>query len=314
MASFKEFQLNAGDGLSPRHVYLWQPEESPQAVLQIVHGVSEHIMRYEALAQFLVGQGYAVIGHDHLGHGKTAASEEERGYFAEKKGWDTLVTDVHSVREACRKELPDTPYFIMGHSMGSFVVRTYMYTYPNSGISGYILSGTGQPAGMMLSGGRLLAWLEQKRHGGTYRSERLYQLSMGAYSKAFQPSRTENDWISSVPEEVDLYDADPLTGGRPTVNLMYEMLGGMKRNANPNNLARMNRNVPVLFLYGGADPVGENGKGVERVAALFTAAGYEFKNLTMKKYPEKRHELFHEDVKDQVMDDLYRWMEQKNDE
>lgn len=313
MARKTAFTLPSSDGVHHLHAICWQPEDgTPRAVVQLVHGISEHIGRYDAFASYLAGCGFAVVGHDHLGHGHTARGRQEYGFFSEREGWTLLVQDVHSLRSHAGSVFPDLPYFLIGHSMGSFVARTYLISYPGT-VDGCILLGTGQPAPALLSLGqgvsRLLCWVK----GPRYVSRLVTALSLGSYNRQFHPNRTSADWISSDPSAVDAYLADPLCRFVPTVGMFRDMLGGLRTIGNPYFLSQMDPNTPVAFFAGADDPVGERGKGVQKTEQLFRNAGC--RSVFVKLYPDARHELLNERCREEVYRDLLAWLElhlQKN--
>ena len=198
-----------------------RPDAPPRAVIQIVHGVAEHMGRYEEVSRFLAAHGFLVCGEDHLGHGKTV---EDGGFFAPKGGWDLVVRDVRRLRELEGEKYPSLPYFLLGHSMGSFLTRTYLIQYPGT-LDGVILSGTGQEPAPLVALGRALASLECRRLGSQGVSPLVDALSLGAYNRRFRPNRTGADWISSDPAAVDAYLADPLCRPKPTVSMFRDMMG-----------------------------------------------------------------------------------------
>ncbi len=307
MSDTKEFfypSARAGFQIFAR---VWLPEGPPRAVVQIVHGISEHMGRYEETAHFLTQHGFLVCGEDHLGHGRTAEGLTY-GLFAPEKGWDLAVQDVRRLREILGQQHPSLPYFLLGHSMGSFLARTYLIRWPHT-LSGCILSGTGQEPAPLISLGKLLAELECLRLGPEGVSPLVDALSLGAYNRRFRPNRTSADWISSDPEAVDAYLADPLCRPRPTVSLFRDMMGGLQFIAQPENLRHIDSNLPVLFLSGEDDPVGGMGRGVRKVFHMFQAAGC--KDLTLQLYPGGRHEMFHEVQREAVFADLLTWLQHR---
>ncbi len=296
----KEFTYPSSDGAHQVHAVLWLPENGePRAVVQLVHGICEYALRYEPFAQYLTGHGFAVTGNDHLGHGLTAKGPEEYGYFSD---WWHLVRDVRGLRETVGKLIPDVPYFILGHSMGSFVTRTYLIDYPGT-LTGAILSGTGQEPALTVAAGKLLTGL-----GDPHKVNKLfYQLSIGAYNKQFAPARTGADWICRDERVVDAYLADPLCNFQTTAGMNHAMMTGLQYVAKRENLARMDKETPVYFFAGDSDPVGAGGKGVQKVAGWFREAGV--RDVQVKLYPGGRHEMFNETNKEEVYADTLAWLE-----
>jgi alpha-beta hydrolase superfamily lysophospholipase len=261
--------------------------------------------RYDQAARFLNERGILVCGEDHLGHGKTV-SDEKYGYFAKRDGWSLVTRDVRRLRQLQGEKYPGTPYFLLGHSMGSFLVRTFLCRYPGQ-VDGAILSGTGQESASLVALGKALAVLVGLVKGEDRPSAWIEQLSLGAYNKKFKPNRTTADWISRDEGAVDEYLADPLCSFRPTPGMFRDMMGGLQEIASPHALARMDPNTPILFLSGDHDPVGGMGKGVKKVYGYFEAHGV--RDLTLKLYPGGRHEMFHEVNRQEVLEDLAAWVE-----
>ena len=303
-----EFTFLSADGKTSIHAVEWLPDSPPRAVLQIAHGVSEYILRYKAFARYLTDRGIAVIGNDHLGHGASAAPAAPRIYFGPKGSWDWVLADLHTLHNHARSRFPGVPCFLMGHSMGSFLARTYLIRYPGAA-DGAILMGTGQMAPALIAGGRAVAAVESLRLGETVPSPLVAKLSFGPYNKVFAPNRTPFDWLSVNTENVDAYMADPLCGEPASTGLFREMLNGMAYISKPENLKKMNLNAPVLFISGAMDPVGDCGKGVERAYQSFLNAGAQ--DVALKLYPNLRHEILQEDCRETVSQDILLWLESK---
>ena len=220
MATVREFTFPSSDGIHAVHAMEWRPEEAPRAVVQIVHGVSEYVGRYDAFARFLADHGFVVCGEDHLGHGKTA-SDGVYGYFGKKDGWKHVISDVRCMRERMGEQWPGLPYFLFGHSMGSFLTRTYLIRWPGT-VSAAILSGTGQESPFLLALGSLICKLACKFLGPTGHSSLVYNLSLGAYNKQFKPNRTSADWICRDEAVVDALLGGLLTTGEALTSLLEE--------------------------------------------------------------------------------------------
>ncbi len=301
-----DFSFPSCDGIHTVHAREWIPEGTPRGVVQIVHGVAEHIGRYDPAARFLASHGYVVCGEDHLGHGLTAGGKF--GYFGPKQGWDLVCRDIRRLRELEGEKHPSLPYVILGHSMGSFLTRTYLIRWPGT-VSAAVLSGTGQESAAAVASGKALAGLLCKTKGPDYVSRLLNDLSLGAYNKVFRPNRTSSDWLSRDEAQVDIALADPLCNFMPTVAMFRDMMGGLQFIADKSNLARMNQDTPVYFLSGDHDPVGSMGAGVRKVEAMFRSAGC--KDVTVKLSPGGRHEMFNEINRQEVFDGLLAWLESK---
>ena len=307
MATFREFTYPSSDGIHICWAGQWLPDEGqPRAVVQIVHGVAEHMGRYDAFARFLAGHGFAVCGEDHLGHGKTV-TDGVYGYFGQKNGWWTVTEDIRQLRQRMGEQFPGVPYFLLGHSMGSFLTRTYLCRYPGT-VDGAILSGTGQENALLVEAGKLLARLIARFKGPDYVSTLVNSLSLGAYNKQFKPTRTTADWISRDEGVVDRYLADPFCTFTPTVGMFRDMLGGLQYIASEKALSQMDPSTPVYLFSGDQDPVGSNGKGVRKVYGYFQKHGT--RDLQLKLYPGGRHEMLNERNKDEVYADVLSWLDE----
>ena len=300
MANVQEFFYPSVDGVHQVHAVVWRPDSGEvKGVVQLVHGICEYILRYDPFAQYLASQGYAVVGNDHLGHGKTAKGPEEYGYFTQ---WWDLVRDVRELQLQIKKSYPEVPYFMLGHSMGSFVTRTFLIDYPGS-LTGAILSGTGQEPGLTVAAGKLLTGM-----GGPRKTNKLfYNLSIGAYNKKFAPTRTSADWICRDERVVDAYLADPLCNFPTKAGMNHAMMEGLQYVADRKNLDKMDKDLPVYFFAGDQDPVGAMGKGVNKVARWFREVG--MKEVMVKLYPGGRHEMLNEINRGEVFADVAAWLE-----
>jgi len=300
MAKFSDFTYPSSDGVHQCHACLWLPDKrEPRAVVQLVHGICEYIQRYAPFAEFLTDHGFAVTGNDHLGHGKTASGPEEYGYFED---WTCLVKDVHTLRVSTGERYPALPYFLLGHSMGSFVARTYLIDYPGT-ITGCILSGTGQEPPATVALGKGITGV-----GDPHKVNKVfYDLSIGSYNWKFHPNRTSADWISRSRETVDAYLKDPLCNFQTTAGMNHAMMCGLQYISDRENLAKMDKDTPVYFFSGDHDPVGAMGKGVHIVEGFFREAGIQ--DVTVKLYPGGRHEMLNEINRDEVFADTLAWME-----
>ena len=268
--------------------------------------MAEHIGRYDDFARYINEQGIVVAGHDHLGHGQSLPEGGTPVYFGEENGWMHAVDDIHGLHEILAKRFKRLPHLIMGHSMGSFLTRSYLIRYPGEKKAA-ILMGTGWQPGYMLTGGSLIAKRFYYKNGGSSTSNFVTELAFGGYNRAFAPNRTAFDWLSADPENVDRYIADPLCGADATVGLFRDMLGGIRFNQKPANLKKMDPSMPVLFISGEDDPVGAMGKGVKRSCAAFQKAGMQ--DVTIKLYAGLRHEILNEKPMQQtVYSDIHDWL------
>ena len=282
---------------------IWIPDGEPRAVIQFVHGMAEHIDRYDGPAAALCSAGFAVYGHNHLGHGP---GTDLKGFFGEQDGWQSLVEDVHAVSGIARQNHPGLPYFLLGHSMGSFVVRCYMTEYA-AGLSGVILSGTGYYPKSTVMAGKLLADLVCLKGKGKKPSPLINRIAFSANNKPFTPGRTPFDWLSRDEAEVDRYIADPLCGFLFTASGYRDLFTGLEQLTDLKRLSSVPAGLPVLFISGSMDPVGQMGKGPQKIAEQLRRAGVQ--DVTLNIYPNARHELFNEKNREEVYQDLVSWME-----
>lgn len=309
MTKKTDFTFLSSDGKTRLHGISWVPEDmAPVAVLQLVHGVAEHIDRYDDFARFLNGHGVIVVGHDHLGHGKSLPEGGTPVYFGDGCTWDTPVNDIYVLHTRLKEQYPQLPLLLMGHSMGSFLSRTYLVRYPGT-VRAAVLMGTGWQKRAVLDGGLALADLLARRDPAAT-NDMVSELAFGAYNKTFKPNRTAYDWLSLDQENVDAYIADPMCGHDATVGLFREMLRGIRFNQRRENLRRMDGSIPVLLISGEDDPVGGMGEGVRRTYQAFRDAGVA--DCTLKLYPKLRHELLNERAqRETVYQDIWNWMEAK---
>lgn len=306
MARKEEFYYDSTSKTTKIHAIRYIPDGEIKAILQIAHGMVEYIERYEAFAVFLCSKGFLVTGNDHLGHGQSVNSKEEWGYFAKEDGNRAVLHDVYQLTKITKEKYPDIPYFLLGHSMGSFYARQYLCEFGNE-LTGAIIMGTGCQPLALVQTGRLLTQIVALFKGWKYRCGFINNIAFGSYNKHFEPARTTKDWLSKDTEIVDKYVADERCNFIFTVNAYYNMFTGISRLYDKNLLSNMPKELPVFFVAGEDDPVGDYGKGVLKVADMVRNAG--LKNLAVKLYPTDRHEILNETDRDQVYLDLYHWME-----
>ena len=305
MAKLNEFSFLSSDKKTNLHAMEWLPDGQAKAVVQIVHGVAEHIARYDGFARFLCDNGFAVYGHDHLGHGKSVTANGTPVYFGDGNTWETVTDDIKGLQNIIKERFGGLPLFLMGHSMGSFLARSFLIRYPGQ-VSGAVIMGTGWQPGYMLAGGLAISFLFSHFKTPYATSDFVTKLAFGAYNKAFAPARTPVDWLSADRGNVDRYIADPLSGNDTTVGLFNQMLKGIRFNQRKENLKKMDKNTPVLFISGEDDPVGNMMKGVAASKTAFEKAGV--KDLTLISYKGLRHEILNESSQNQtVYADLLGW-------
>ena len=310
MTNMTEFTFLSTDGKTQLHGMRWEPEGgSVRAVLQICHGVAEHIARYDAFARYLNGLGIAVVGHDHLGHGLSLPEGGTPVYFGAGNTWNTVVDDIYVLHQRIRLWYPDVPLCIMGHSMGSFLTRTYLIRYPGT-VKAAVIMGTGWQPKAVIAGGMAVAKAVGAVVGENGTSDLVTNLAFGAYNKLFAPNRTSCDWLSADEGNVDAYMADPLCGADATVGLFRQMLSGIRFNQKLSNLRQMDPRIPVLFVAGEKDPVGDCGNGVRRTYQEFRRAGVQ--DCTLKLYPGLRHGILNEKAQQQqIFEDIGQWLTSK---
>lgn len=308
MPSFQDFYFQSSTGRTSIHALKCVPDGKPRAVVQIAHGIAEHIERYRPFMEFLANNGFVVAGNDHLGHGKSIRVPAEQGFFAEKDGWWRVVDDMDKLHDIMSKEYPELPYVLFGHSMGSFLTRTYLIKHPDK-YDAVILSGTGHQSPALVLGGNAAASVMAKLNGAMGDGAKLDSLAFGTYLSKIENPRTKFDWLSRDAEQVDKYIADPLCGFVGKIGLYRDMMQGIKFITNEKNIAQMNKEKPVYFMSGDGDPVGDYGKGVERAYKAFCDAGLH--DVFMRLYPDGRHEMLNETNKEQVYQDILNWLNEK---
>lgn len=291
--SFDEVQIKG---------YIWQGEQPPQGIVVIAHGMAETILRYDEFATYLAEKGLIVYGYSHRGHFETAGSLERLGYIGDN-GWAKMAEDLNTVIHMAKAAVPGIPVYIFGHSMGSYVTRTYLVDHP-SDVTKVILSGTGCPQKLELQAAALIAKLERTLKGADKPSKLLDKMSFGSFNKVFEPNKTAFDWLSTDLEQVKKYIDNPWCGQIHPASFFESMAKGLAvvlhgpkpKPAGP---------VPMLLMSGALDPVGQMGKGVEQSAAFYKAAGYQ---ITQKLYEKGRHEMLNEVNRHEVYKDIYNWL------
>ena len=303
-----EFYYLSADGKTKIHAVEWLPDGKPKAILQIAHGVTEYILRYEEFAEFLTEKGISVIGNDHIGHGTSIAEGAERMYFGTEGSWDWVVEDIKKCLDITKNKFPNMPYCLLGFSLGSFLARTYLTKYPGT-LNGAIIMGSGQLPPFQISIAKFMVNNEAKKVGEDHTSPTIQKLSYETYNKYFAPNRTKYDWLCASTTSLDEYIKDTMRGEDFTAGLFRELLNGMAFTAKQSNIEKIDKNMPILFLSGDKDPVGEQGKGVIKAYDCFKKAG--IKDVNMKLYPGLRHDILREDCRQDIFEDIYNWMKDK---
>ena len=289
------------------HGCRWEPKGQIVGVVQIVHGVAEYAARYDTFASFLTEQGFLVVASDHMGHGGSIGSDGTQGYF--EGGWFKVVADVYRLLSYTRMEFPDVPYILLGHSMGSFLVRTLLARYPKCDISAAILSGTAWMHRGIINSGIAAATLVCKHQDPKKPSKLLNDMMFGGYNRKVEHKRTAFDWLTRDQKIVDAYVADPLCGFTVTAGLAKDMLMGLKYIQEPEHLDKMRKDLPILFVAGSDDPVGGYGEGVKQAAQAFVQSGME--NVSMRLYPLCRHEVLNELNREEVYANILQWLKRQ---
>lgn len=255
------------------YVKKWEAENTkPRAILQISHGMAEHIERYDEFAGFFVFNGITVYGNDHRGHGHTGERVGLHGYFSDEDGFERVVDDLYEINKVIQKEYPDTPIFLLGHSMGSFLARRYIQKYADS-IKGVIISGTGSSAGLLGKIGKGIAKREMRKNGPKEPSPLMNRLTFGNYNRSIEQPKTEFDWLSNDPHEVEKYIKDPFCGFVCSAGFFFDLLTGMERIHQDHLIQLIPKDLPMFIFSGEDDPVGGRTKGVRKVIEQYERNG-----------------------------------------
>lgn len=287
-------------------VYKWLPDENVKVkgIVQIAHGMAETAARYQGFANTLTNEGFIVYANDHRGHGKTAGKVSKLGDLG-VDGFNTMVENMHGLNQTIKFDNPSLPIFLLGHSMGSFLLQRYICLY-GSGLKGAILSGSCGKQGVIIDIARLIAKIEIRKIGRNGKSNKLDKLSFASYNKFFNPKRTDFDWLSRDDKEVDKYIEDPFCGTVFTAGFFYDFLGGIKSIADNRQIKRVPKDLPIYIFSGDKDPVGKNGKGVLKLFKTYKKHG--IVDLTYKLYKDGRHEMLNEINKEEVNSDVIKWL------
>jgi len=300
------FDYGGADGLSV-FAYRWLPDDAePRAIVQIAHGLAEHAGRYARLAEALTAKGYGVYANDHRGHGRSAEAGADLGHLADEDGWTRLVADVDTLYRRIDAEWRGVPIVLLGHSMGSFVAQQMLYQHDGRLAGAVLCASNGAPPPIAWIGLQI-ARFERWRLGPRGRSALLQRLAFGDFNRRFGDTRTEFDWLSRDPVEVDRYVADPNCGFNPTVQTWIDLLQALGPLSRPEMQARIPKHLPIWIIAGSEDPVSENTRGLQQLLAAYAQAG--LKRVEHRFYPGARHELFNETCRDEVVADLLTWLD-----
>ncbi len=302
------FNFTAKDGVQI-FVRKWADENlQPKAALQIAHGMGEHCARYDHFAEFMVNAGFVVYANDHRGHGETAKTEEELGFFAQEDGWKKVIEDAHDLSLKIKEEYPNIPLFILGHSMGSFIARHLAAKYSND-YKGAIFSGTTGDPGTIASIGKVIGKLFAAFQGKAHKNKFLHDTGFAKFNNPFKPNRTDFDWLSRDEKIVDAYAADPKCGMTMAIGFILDLTDGLNYINTQQAFEQTSADLPILLISGEKDPVSDGGKGVKEVYDKFKQRG--IKDLKMKLYPECRHEILNELNKEEIYSDILLWVNKR---
>lgn len=299
----RQLSFRGCDG-SPAMGWLYLPGERVRAVIQICHGMTEHMGRYHEFMRFLARGGYAVCGADHPGHGRSAGPEGY-GFFAEQDGGRLLLDNQYKFSKIIQKELPGCPMILLGHSMGSFVARLFASKYP-AALAGLILSGTGR-GNPMLDAAIALAGRSVKKYGPRHVDKTLDAMAFGMFNRPFSAEHPKNGWLSRDLEQVRRYSEDPMCNFTFTVSALRDLFLLLRACNEKSCFAGTRTGLPLLIFSGAADPVGERGKGVRQVYERYLSAGLTDAQLIL--YEGGRHEMLNETNRQQVYDDVLLWLD-----
>jgi alpha-beta hydrolase superfamily lysophospholipase len=281
--------------------------------LLIVHGMTEHSGRYDVAARFLAERDIEVWAPDLRGHGLTADLSVNSaalggllGHCADKNAFSKILSDIDGIAAEIQKTYPALPLFLMGHSWGSFIAQGYIQSYGRS-IAGCILSGTRGEGGVDVSLGSPFLTVFGALRGVRARSRLTMWLADGAYNRAFSPNRTPFDWGSRDEKEVDVFINDPLCGELASIGFYRDLTRCLLRINNPKNTKKIRRDLPIYIFSGSADPVGHFGKGPTALVKKYQALGIH--DLEFVLYPGGRHEMLHETIRGEVLEQLFRWLD-----
>lgn len=300
------FTFTTGDG-AELFVYHWKPDyEIGKGIVQIAHGLAEHAGRYERLAEALTAEGYQVYAGDIRGHGRSARSQQDLGYFADHDGWDRVVRDLVEIAASAKAASPGIPIMLFGHSMGTLLAQQAIYEYPDT-YDAVAMSGPNGKAGFLVQLGRVIARIERLRLGKHGRSDLINALSFDNFNRAYSPNRTAFDWLSRDEAEVDKYIADPNCGFVATNQLWIDLLDAIPRIIRRENWARVRPGLPIYLFSGRNDQANDQGRGCEFLAESYREFG--LKNTSYRIYPQARHETLKEINREEVIEHLVEWLE-----
>ena len=286
----------------------WIPKGEIKAVIQIVHGMNEHVGRFSEMAEFFYKKGFAVYGEDHRGHGHTAEIKKDLGHFYDKDGFPKIMNDVHGLTEVIKKDYPKTPIILLGHSMGSFISRNIITLFPGD-YKGLILSGTGNYCNLEVWASKNMLKLLLLAFGPRKVIPYFFTNGTNNFNKSFEPRRTDYDWLSTDPKVADEFVEDPLCGTLDSLGFYRDLLDMLDNMQKKKNIARIPKDMPMLIFSGSMDPIGKNGKTVTIAYENYKKAG--IKDITFKLWEGYRHEVHKEPVKFELFEEIVEWIEKR---
>ncbi|MDY6921746.1 MAG: alpha/beta hydrolase [Pseudomonadota bacterium] len=306
----EQFYLSGVDG-HDIFVRKWQrPDASPAGIVHLNHGMAEHSARYEPIADLLTAAGYVVYAHDHRGHGHSIPQGGLVGHYADNNGWRLVLADVGTVNQHIRQQHPQLPLVLLGHSMGSFIAQGYCIEQGHT-VQAVVLSGSGYTSPAGLRAPRMLIRLEKLRSGPMGRSPLIDNQTFSSFNRQIENPRTEADWLTRHPMEVDKYLADPLCGFLCTNQMWQDLISGLDTLSRERNLRSIPDQLPFYLTSGERDPLSyhRSQHRVNKLADHLRAAGQN--DVTVKLYENGRHEIFNELNREEVVNDLLSWMESR---
>ncbi|WP_010647485.1 alpha/beta hydrolase [Oceanobacillus massiliensis] len=275
--------------------------KKPKAIIQLAHGMAEHIGRYDTFANYLTEQGFLVFGNDHRGHGRTGERQGIQGYFADENGFHKTAEDLYEVTKHIRQDDSETPIYIIGHSMGSFLVRNYIQAHSDI-ISGAVLSGTGfYPKAVSLAGKGIASMLPPKQA-----SKLMNHLAFSSNNHKIKERKNGFEWLTRDESILETYMNDPFTGFIPTGRFFYDLLTGILTMQSKKQNKYIRKDLPLLLISGDADPIGNYAKGVWKTANLYKKSGLQ--NVSVMLYTDGRHELLNEINREEVFESIIKWI------
>jgi alpha-beta hydrolase superfamily lysophospholipase len=315
MAVREEYTFKSKDDIgSTIHAVKWTPDDNNiKAILQICHGMQEYILRYEEFATFMADHGFAVIGHDHIGHGTTVSDESELGIMHTSSPAEVMMEDILSNFKLMREQYPDLPFFILGHSMGSYLLRMLLSKKASElkGLSGAVIMGTGTEKNGTIRMGRMVVNLLASFRGWNYKSKFVAGLMFGAPYKFYDVTgkEPERSWLSKNVDNVKAYYKNPLNNYMFSLNGYKVLLTATLFDNQMVNINKINKDLPIIFVSGDKDPVGNLGIGVKEAYKKFEDAG--IRDVSIKLYHGDRHEVLNELDRETVYADLLNWMQSR---